>query len=262
KRKRGVDERIAAAEKVMKLYFGLLPEMRTIHPQHPLAPDECTFLLQQSFVSLDASARASVRSYVEHLMRRDLVPDYRYYRRQLQLLAWQERGEHWVLKSPVHLLALGPLLEVFPDACIVQTHRAPREVIPSLCSLTTLMRKLFVKKRDAERVGEDILTWWGALLDRGLADRARADEARFFDVNYGELLDDPLGAVRRIYAHFGYPFSAEMEARIERWLRDNPQDKHGIHRYSASQFGLTDDAIDRRFAAYMERFGLDRRRAA
>ena len=94
--------------------FGLLPEMRAVHPQDPNWPDECTFLLQNSFVSLDASARGSLRSYVRYLFDHDMRPEYRHYRQQLQLLAWKWSGDHWVLKTPVHLLALEALLASFP----------------------------------------------------------------------------------------------------------------------------------------------------
>ena len=40
-----------------------------------------------------------------------------------------------MLKNPSHLFALGALLRVYPDALVIQTHRAPRTAIASVCSL-------------------------------------------------------------------------------------------------------------------------------
>ena len=250
------DARIAAARKTLDLYFGLLPEMRAIHPQDAMWPDECTFLLQNSFVSLDASARVSLRSYVHYLFVHDMRPEYRYYREQLQLLQWKSRGDHWVLKTPVHLLALDALLAELPDAAIVQTHRNPREVIPSLCSLTALIRRIFTDRPGLHRVGEDILSWWGDLLERGLAVRARSDERRFFDLDYRALMNDPIGEVRRVYSYFDYEFLSAFEERMRTWLAEHPQGKHGVHRYRLEEFGLTREAVDARFANYSARFSL------
>lgn len=81
--------------------------------------------------------------YITWLLHQDLTPAYRYYQQQLQLLQWRWPGTHWVLKSPHHLFFLDVLLTVFPDACVVQTHRDPATamagfpiVIAKFCTLT------------------------------------------------------------------------------------------------------------------------------
>ena len=38
------------------------------------------------------------------------------------------------------------------------------------------------------------------------------------------------------------------------WLAENPQAKHGRHRYSLAEFGIDRDAEESRFAAYRSRF--------
>ena len=65
---------------------------------------------------------------------------YSYFRRLLQLLLWQrpganpERAQHYLGKTPHHLENLPTLLEVFPDAKVIVTHRDPVKVVPSFCS--------------------------------------------------------------------------------------------------------------------------------
>ena len=68
------------------------------------------------------------------------------------------------------------------------------------------------------------------------------------------------GAVRRIHEHFGQTLSDEAERQIRAWHRENPQGRHGGHRYSAAAFGLDEEAIAERFAKYMQHFDVTRER--
>jgi len=87
-------------------------------------------------------------------------------------------------------------------------------------------------------------------IERALAARAAAHPARYLDVTYPELIADPIGTVRAVCDYFGYPFDTEFEARARRRLAEDPQHKHGVHRYSLEQFGLDPAAVDEQFAAY------------
>ncbi len=59
----------------------------------------------------------------------DWAGAYRRHRRNLQLIGLNYAGRRWVLKNPSHLFALDALLEVYPDALVIQTHRDPRAAI-------------------------------------------------------------------------------------------------------------------------------------
>ena len=56
------------------------------------------------------------------------------FRRAIQLLLWQRPGR-WLGKTPHHLENLDALLDVFPDAKIIQTHRDPVRVVASYASM-------------------------------------------------------------------------------------------------------------------------------
>jgi hypothetical protein len=70
------------------------------------------------------------------------------------------------------------------------------------------------------------------------------------------VVKDSVGVIRQIYEYFDYPFGDEFEARIARWPRDNRREKHGIHRYSLEQFGLTPEGVDRLFSDYSGKLGM------
>ena len=103
---------------------------------------------------------------------------------------------------------------------------------------------------------------WTERLARGLAHtmRVRGERAlpgsQVFDVHFGELMADQIGMVRRIYTHFGMTLSADAEARMRRFLAENPSDKHGRHAYTLGAAGLDVAVERRRYAAYQDHFGI------
>jgi hypothetical protein len=188
--------------------------------------------------------------YIDWLQKLDRVENYRYFRAQLQLLSWKHPGDHWVLKAPAHLFSLDAIPIVFPDACLVLTHRDPLESIPSACSLAAAYREITSRRVDLARLGTEVSEVLAVGTEWALEARAAADPSRFFDVSYPALLADPIGVARVVYDHFGYTGGAEMEDRMRRWLDENPRGKQSAHRYDLRQFGLDPSELRSRFARY------------
>src|SRR5262249_50028008 len=159
-------------------------------------------------------------------------------------------GDYWLLKAPAYLFSLDALLQVFPDARIVMTHRDPLRVVPSVCSLLAAMRGILTDRLDLRRLGAEIVEAIGVGPDRALDTRAQSDPARVFDVSYDRLLAEPVETVRDICQHFGYPFCPEFEIRARQWLAENPQHKHGVHRYRLADFGLDEATVEGSFGRY------------
>jgi hypothetical protein len=255
--RRDDDPRIAEARSVIRRLHRYAPQVAAMHPFDPVGPEECLGLLYNTFATpLFRGDLPEYRRWLYALDHASLVAAYEEYRQQLQLLQWRFPDTAWLLKCPSHLLGLGALAEVFPDAAIVQTHRDPLEAVPSLCSLVATLDGLCYDPVDARNVGERTATLVGEFVRRAVDARRAIAPGRVFDLHYAALVADPLGAVRRIYAHFDLPFERELEARMETHLRRNPQHKHGVHRYSLADFGLEADPLRERFAAYCERFGV------
>jgi hypothetical protein len=175
---------------------------------------------------------------------------YELHRMQLQALQADGRGGYWVLKSPAHLASLDALLRVYPDAAVVQTHRDPVKVVGSLASLAAHGIGVLAEPPESQAVGRQVLERTLRTLERAERTRAVVGDDRIADVGYADLLADPVGVVRRIHERFGYPHSLEGEARMHRWLADNPQGKHGTHHYSLEQYGLDPATVNHLTAPY------------
>ena len=228
-----------------------------IHHVGPDLPEECVLLLSQDFCDPQMGIEVLMEPYASWFQAQDLRRTYAYYADLLRLLDWQRPGERWLLKSPVHLWGLDVLLETFPDACIVLSHREPLDCVASYCSMIAFLmraRGAF----DPMALGPSVLEYLARSLERALAARDRADARRFVDVDYRDLLADPLAEVERIYARFGLALGVGARDAMLRHLRENPKDKHGAHEYRLEDYGLTPERVCARLAGYLRRFDLDR----
>jgi hypothetical protein len=165
-------------------------------------------------------------------------------------------GTRWVLKAPGHLFALKGLLERYPDARIVHTHRDPLRVMASMASHATVLRRAFSDKADPFKIAADWADRWARALDEFLAVRNRSPEAQFLDVGFESIESDPLGTVERVYDFLGWPLTTEARNAMQSFLAANPKNKHGVHSYTLEEFGLSRATLTERFRSYCERFRI------
>jgi len=251
----GRDPRMRLAEIAERGLRYLAPDFFAIHPVEAHAPEEDVLLLDLSFLSPTADATLHVPSYSSWLRDTDQQPAYRDFRRFIQLLLWQRRGR-WLGKTPHHLENLDALLEVFPDARILQTHRDPVRVVASFCSMMAHGRAVFSDRVDARELGRQLADRAVRAVTRALAVRERSASESFLDIAYEDATADPLKQIRRIYDFLGLSLAPTTEAAMQDWIAANPQHRRGVHRYRLEDFGLDRSELERRFAPYRSRFGV------
>lgn len=255
------DPRIAAAEEEVRAICEAAPEIVAAHPLDAHAPDEDIMLLEHSFFSTNSEAYVDVPSFSRWLDGRDQLPGYAYLARLLRLVQWQKRrrgepGRRWVLKTPHHLGFMDLLFETFPDAKVIQTHRDPVQTIPSLASLVHTIRATGSASVDAHALGRHWSDRMRRALDACMDFRERRPEC-FLDLDYRELVEDPMAAVARIHAFVDEPLSDLARTRMLEWATENARDRRPIHRYTLEQFGLSEAGLARDFRRYRARFLAD-----
>ena len=155
---------------------------------------------------------------------------------------------------PRTLYALDSLTEVLPDACVVHTHRDPLDVVPSGCSLYSILAGLMWENGDMKGAGDIYVDRLTRSLSRVIDARNTIEPHRVFDLHFEQLMQDPIDCVRKIYEYFDYEMSPEMELRMMRHMQEKPRHKHGVHRYTLEQFGLDAETLNRVFEPYCDRF--------
>ena len=251
------DPRISEVEEWAAGFEKVAPRLAAAHKLAPRGPEECLWLIEHTFNDLIFELRAHVPTYSRWVAEHEADIDiHHYYRRLLQLLGAHCRGNHWVFKAPRHLPGLAGLLAVFPDACIVQTHRDPAAVLPSLCSLCEILRGAASDAVDKPTIGAHWHARLKAIFEQATAVRSTAAEGQILDIQYADLVTDPIATVQQIYAHHGYEFTEPFEVAMRQWLAANRQHKHGAHRYTLEEYGLSEEQVHEDFSEYTREFGL------
>jgi hypothetical protein len=179
---------------------------------------------------------------------------YAYHKIIIQLLQWRLPNERWVLKSPGHLPWLDCLFNQYPDAQIIFTHRDPSKVVTSSSSLVSAIHSMGSDKVDIKRNAAYQSRILSNEMDKAMKLRERLSPKAFFDLQFLDLINDPIKAVERIYEYFGRDLSPGHKKRLQVWIRDNPPGKRGHHRYSSENIGIEPDMVRTNFKEYQERF--------
>jgi hypothetical protein len=258
------DPRIDRTEKRFEQLRQLAPGFQAIHPVGARMPQECIVITAPEFMSVRFEMCFDVSGYQEWFVDQDMTAAYGFHRRFLQHMQSRHAAERWVVKSPGHLGPIDALFEVYPDALVVQTHRDPVRVVPSVASLEYTMRMVSSDDVDPIRLGRQQLRLWSTLLEQGMDSRSRHPERedRIIDLHMGDIVRDPIGSVRRIYERFDLGLGADVEERMRGYLEKHPRGEFGEHRYSLEAFGLTEESVRLAFKDYRERFGIESERWA
>lgn len=234
-----------------------IPDLMSIHPMSIDQPDEELIILGQLYSSTMIEGTYHVPGYARWLTENDRTQCYRDLGQILQSLQWQDRGRagaKWVLKTPGHLLALDAVIEVFPEAKIVMTHRDPVATVPSYCSMEHSLYQMVSDRVDPASVAAFWVSRLAELLDRFMAVRGQVAGQNFIDVRYADLLGDPIGEGTRVLEASGIAVTDAVRAGMAEWIEANKREDRAPHKYALEDFGLVRSDVEQRFAAYRAAF--------
>jgi hypothetical protein len=250
-----LDERVPVARKYLETRERMSPLMAAIHPTSADAPEECFGLLETTMLSHSFMFYAPVLDYLDWLDGRsdeEWRQAYALYADQLRLLHWWSPAQRWVLKTPFHMWAVDALCATFPDALVVQQHRSPASCVASFCSLVAEAYAPIVGRVDRAQIGRMAMRYLRDALARNAAARARLPARRFIDIDYRDLVADPVACARRVYDAAGVEWTPAAESAMRAWLERQSKSRGAgaEHRYALADYGLDDAEVDAAFAPY------------
>ena len=233
--------------------FKLVPDFQKKHHMTAESPQECIGITALDFNSFQTCAQVYIPSYLKWFAEEsDQLQTMRFHRRFLQYLeSGGVRSERWLLKTPVHMMRLSALFEVYPDAKIIMTHRDPAKVVPSAASLISSVRSLYSDYEDPARSGMEQLDFWKMSFDRFMADRAQLKkENQILDLHFNDFVQDQMACVDKIYSYFDWSLDDASRSKMKDFLASNPKGKHGSHEYCLEDFNLTQSQVSEEFKEY------------
>ena len=248
------NDQLKTITKEFNQLFKLVPDFLQKHYMAANAPQECLGITALDFNSIQFSAQLFLPSYMEWFANKsDQLSTMRFHKRFLQYLqSGGVRSKRWLLKSPVHLMRLNEIFEVYPDARIIMTHRDPHEFVSSAASLISSVRSLYSDNEIPEHTGHEQAEIWSQYFNRFLESRkALQKEDQIIDLKFEDFVKDQIGTVKEIYNRFKWELSDQAINNFEAFLKENPKDKHGKHIHSLETFGLTEDVIKEQYKEYL-----------
>lgn len=184
----------------------------------------------------------------------DMKRAYERHKEYLQVLSAQT-GEslnprRWMLKCPMHLWFMKDLLNVFPDAQIIWTHRHPINAVTSMCSLMRAIHQMYYEPegRDDVALGQKIKE----ISEKGFTECSeflKKTSMPCVHTIYNDLIANPIECIKNIYKELGWQFTKEYETILLDYIaedkkkRSNIKKSKGEHLYKPEEFGLTEEIL-------------------
>ena len=253
------DRRRALADEDWRDILKRLPKWLISHPYNDMLGDglpECERVWAFDFRVMTPTAwwRVPMGMNVGGLPA-DGHAQMRLHKMMLQQCQYARLKRYWVLKG-FHGPRLAALFEAYPDAHIIWVHRDPVQVIASRIALVGELVEGLAGHVDWSEQAKIHLEASRAGF-RSTMENPLIEDKRIYHVRYPDFVRDPVGTIRSFYEYAGKHFAPDTEKAMREYLRQNRSDRYGRFKYSTDLINADIDALNREFAPFRERFGLE-----
>jgi hypothetical protein len=259
------DKRARTVNGQLKFFDGIAPGFADHHPVDADGPQECSEITACVFQSLRFDTTYRVPKHLAWMDAHGHDDAFVFHKKFLQILQADLPMRRWALKCPDHTFTLDAIIKTYPDARFVVVHRDPVAVFGSVAHLTEILRAPFVKNLDPQEIGTQVTERWIDGAERLVAFDRRPDiaPAQKLNLQYDDLVANPMAAITHIYDHFGETLTPTAINAMTASLAAKPRGGYsGQRTYALTKFGITPEALAPRFARYLDYFGIAPRPAA
>lgn len=232
------DPRIAEVDALWDLARSVTPSLASVHEFKAIAPTESIHLMCLAFVGDwlpgNQGQVPSFQAFYPPFIKAGIA----YERRMLKLLQWRQPKRRWLLKSPTAINYLAETMEVYPDLRLVWAHRDPVKAMDSVVGLQGTLN--WLRSDLPFREGAHEIFFDSEAMGQALAapidmiENGQLAPDRLSNVQYVDLVSDPVATVEQVYRDLGLDFPAEARAAIERYVAMRPRNSRPAHRYNAA----------------------------
>lgn len=250
------DRRRRAGDLAVSATSYVLPLFKRMHEMATDKPHEELTVCALGYRSFFFEGAFQVPNYRTWYATQPQDKGYAYLEQTLQMLQTEPApgdkmpDSRWVLKSPQHLDQLETILQIFPDAKLVLTHRDP---VNAVLSMITMILYTSRQVYHPTRLREEAIAWVDRLEEmlRHSREQARQiPDKQVMNVHFDQFMQAPEQTVRDVLAFSEVPIDSPSEIAIQQHLKDNLRDMHGRIRYRFEDFGLNEAELRERFSFY------------
>jgi len=223
-----------------------ISKLDDVHAITATSPEECLLIKVFALKSILYFYMANTPSYLSYLEDSDRTASYVWHRRFLKVLQSGYKPKRWLLKDPSHLGNLDEILSIYPDACFIHIHRDPVETIPSICSLTSQVRKGFTDSVNLNEVGSRTLDFWENSKKRNEVQKTTLNDDQYMDIYYEDFINDPSKTIENIYSKFNFSFDKKNKELTESYIEKSVKTQKEKHIYTLEEYGLDKKEVHNR----------------
>jgi hypothetical protein len=202
-------------------------------------------------IAFPNSPRGNSHALELDLKPRELKQWKRTFLRFIQQLSFKN-PRRIVLKSPPHSCRIRVLLELFPRARFIHLVRNPYVVFPSTINLwKSLYRTHGLQRPTFAGLDEQVFATFVHLYSRLEEERGLIPASQYYELRYEDLIRDPVGQMRALYAHLGIDDFERVLPRLREYLVT--AEGYATNRYDLSCEQKAE--ITRRWGDVVRRYG-------
>lgn len=198
---------------------------------------------------------------------KDNTPAYKFHKLLFQYLQWQEKQanpnappKRWIMKTPQHAGQLRALLNVFPDAKVVLTHREPVAVLSSFVPMIITTLGFSHKNIRADKGCEYVIGQVETRLQHMVRDLkeipTKYPQAKVLHIQFNDFIKNELKVALQVseFAELNVK-DEESTTKMKEYIAANARMGANIFTYRADTLGTWNESeIRRRFEFYVKEF--------
>ena len=251
-------ERINVSKEEIAFLNHHAPKAKLVHEYSTFEPEEDVLIYEHFLFAPYFCSFTFVPGFVQwYVARRELNTELKFLKKSLQYLQWQfphVEASRWLLKAPHYNGSEAAILDVFPDAKFVITHRNPEKMASSLPSFYANFYQAYSDADWTEMVGPMALNGLIRCIQLNLATRENNPEIIHHDICYSQLTSDIRPVIDAIYRHLEMPLTDASLQRMLNWENENTQHKLGVHQHDLDEFSLDKETVKTELEDYIKQF--------
>ena len=267
------DPRLIKGVEMTKGFSDLYPTLKYYHEMDINLPEECLLHMTDD-IEFGHCINNPGQPIERILDVTEMEAAYVSYKKTLQILSYKYPAKHhWVLKCPSHLPHLKTLVKLFPNAKFVWTHRTMNTVIASFCRLSSVFAVANIPNLTPAMIGQHILKYYTELVEKGMIARTEIERSdddndgygknRFVDIQFADIVKDPIEQIKHIYQQFGLEYTESFDTKIRDYLAKDvikreqlskEQKEANITKPTLEEYGLDPELVEKLFETYHQAY--------